>query len=55
MIKSPRQKARANGFADGLKGLPCNTQQYKISWHLSVEYLAGYMDGMQKKEINGNS
>jgi len=45
MPKSTRQLARNNGVADGIHGLPCNPDKYKVSWHTSVEYLAGYLEG----------
>lgn len=44
---SPR--AKANGYADGLRGNKCNTSQYHLSWMQTTEYLAGYMEGMDAR------
>ena len=52
MKKTPRQLAKINGFADGLHGYPCNTEQYMHSrdkFHLSTFYMGKYMEGMDKR------
>jgi hypothetical protein len=49
MKKTPRDKARHNGFADGLHAYQCNTRQYSDSWWQTTEYLAGYMEGVDQR------